>query len=72
MVDGEVVLEHGRLTRIDENAFRHELEEVMQAVDRDYAQLIARQQPAIAFLLEANRNLTKARLGLHRLVSEGE
>ena len=44
----------------------------MQAVDRDYAQLVARQQPAVAFLLEANRNLTKARLGLHRLVSEGE
>jgi 5-methylthioadenosine/S-adenosylhomocysteine deaminase len=72
MVDGEVVLEDGRLTRIDENSFRHELEEVMQVVDRDYAQLVARQQPAIAFLLEANRNLTKARLGLHRLVSEGE
>jgi len=72
MVDGELVLEDGRLTRIDEHAFRHELEEVMQAVDRDYAQLVARQQPAIAFLLEANHNLTQAKLGPHRLVSEGE
>jgi len=44
----------------------------MQTVDRDYAQLVARQQPAIAFLLEANRNLTQAKLGPHRLVSEGE
>jgi 5-methylthioadenosine/S-adenosylhomocysteine deaminase len=72
MVDGEVVLAAGRLTRIDEHAFRHELDEVMQTVDRDYAQLVARQQPAIAFLLEANRNLTQAKLGPHRLVSEGE
>jgi 5-methylthioadenosine/S-adenosylhomocysteine deaminase len=71
MVDGQVALEDGRLTRIDENTFRHELDEVMEAVDRDYGQLVARQKPAIAFLLEANRNLTRAKLGLHRLVSEG-
>jgi cytosine/adenosine deaminase-related metal-dependent hydrolase len=71
MVDGEVVLEDGRMTRIDENAFRHELDDVMQAVDRDYAQLLARQRPAVSLLLEANRNLTKAKLGPYRLVSEG-
>jgi 5-methylthioadenosine/S-adenosylhomocysteine deaminase len=70
MVDGQIVLEDGRLTRVDEHAFRRELEEVMAAVDRDYAQLVARQGPAIAFLLEANRNLTKAKLGPYRLVSE--
>jgi cytosine/adenosine deaminase-related metal-dependent hydrolase len=70
MVDGQVVLEGGRLTRVDEHAFRHELEEVMTEVDRDYAQLVAKQEPAIAFLLEANRNLTKAKLGPYRLVSE--
>jgi cytosine/adenosine deaminase-related metal-dependent hydrolase len=70
MVDGKVVLEDGRMTRIDENAFRHELAEVMQAVDRDYAQLVARQGPAVPVLLQANRNLKKAKLGLHRLVSE--
>jgi cytosine/adenosine deaminase-related metal-dependent hydrolase len=70
MVDGEVVLEHGRLTRIDEDAFRHELGEVMEAVDRDFGELALRQKPAIPFLMEANRNLTKAKLGLPRLVSE--
>ena len=70
MVDGEVVLEAGRMTRIDENAFRHELDEVMQVVDRDYEQLVARQRSAVPLLLEANRNLMKAKLGLRRLVSE--
>jgi 5-methylthioadenosine/S-adenosylhomocysteine deaminase len=70
IVDGEVVLEHGRLTRIDEVAFRHELGEMMEAVDRDFGELALRQKPAIPFLMEANRNLTRAKLGVPRLVSE--
>ena len=42
----------------------------MQVVDRDYEQLAARQRSAVPLLLEANRNLMKAKLGLRRLVSE--
>jgi cytosine/adenosine deaminase-related metal-dependent hydrolase len=70
LVDGNVVLAGGRLTTVDEGAFRNELAEVMKVVDRDYEQLVARQQSAIPYLLEANRNLQQAKLGAHRLIGD--
>ncbi len=70
MVDGQVVLVDGRLTKIDESTFRRELGEIMEAVDRDYEQLAAKQKPAIPYLLQANKNLKQAKLGLSRLVCE--
>ena len=72
MVDGEIVLLDGRLTKVDEHVFRSELAEVMEAVERDYKQIAAKQKPAISYLLEANRNLKKANLGVRRLVCEGD
>ena len=64
------MLERGRLKAVDEDAFkRDQLADVMAAVDRDYAQLVVRQKPAIAPLLEANRNLKNANLGVKRLVN---
>jgi cytosine/adenosine deaminase-related metal-dependent hydrolase len=60
IVDGRVVLRDGRLTTVDEAEFRAELAEVMEKVERDYAQLIARQAPAIPALLEANRRVAEA------------
>jgi 5-methylthioadenosine/S-adenosylhomocysteine deaminase len=69
VVDGRVVLKDGCLTTMNESTFREELFEVMKAVDRDYEQLDARQKPAIPHLLEANRNLKNADLGMNRLVS---
>jgi 5-methylthioadenosine/S-adenosylhomocysteine deaminase len=68
MVDGRIVLNAGRHTLVNEEAFRCELGEVMDCVDRDYAQLAARQQPAIPFLLEANKMLKRTSLDLDRLV----
>ena len=69
LVDGRVMLKDGCLTTVDESTFREELFEVMKAVDRDYEQLAARQKPAIPYLLEANRNLKNANLGVKRLVN---
>jgi cytosine/adenosine deaminase-related metal-dependent hydrolase len=68
MVDGRVVLDAGRLTTVDEVAFRAELAEVMQTVERDYEQLAGRQKAAIPYLLEANRNLKNASLDVDRLI----
>jgi 5-methylthioadenosine/S-adenosylhomocysteine deaminase len=68
VVDGRVVLHEGRFTTVDEQAFRQELREVMQSVDRDYAELVVRQKPAIPYLLEANRNLAMAELKPNRLI----
>jgi cytosine/adenosine deaminase-related metal-dependent hydrolase len=70
LVDGNVVFADGRLTTVDETAFRSELAEVMEVVDRDYDQLVTRQQSAVPYLLEANRNLQQAQLGVHRLIGD--
>jgi 5-methylthioadenosine/S-adenosylhomocysteine deaminase len=70
MVDGRVVLAAGRLTTVDEAAFRAELAEVMQTVDKDYEQIVARHKAAIPYLLEANRNLRSASLGVTRLIGD--
>ena len=70
LVDGRVVLSEGRLVNVDEAAFRQELAEVMEGVDRDYAQLAARHKPAIPYLLEANKNLKSAKLGISRLIGD--
>jgi 5-methylthioadenosine/S-adenosylhomocysteine deaminase len=68
LVDGKVVLDNCRLATIDEAEFRRELAEVMQVADRDYIALARRQGPAVSYLLEGNRALTAAPLGLSRFV----
>lgn len=69
LVDGRVVLKNGRLTTVDESIFREEVADVMKTVDRDYERIAAQQKPAIPHLLEANRNLKNADLGVSRLVN---
>jgi cytosine/adenosine deaminase-related metal-dependent hydrolase len=70
LVGGRVVLSAGRLTTVDEAAFRDELKEVMAIVDRDYEQLAAKQKPAVPYLLQANSNLKKAELSPNRLIGD--
>jgi 5-methylthioadenosine/S-adenosylhomocysteine deaminase len=72
MVDGRIVLADGKLTTVDESAFRAELAGVMTQVDRDYAALVDRQKPAVSYLLEANAALKKQKLGLNRGIHGGE
>jgi hypothetical protein len=40
----------------------------MLTVDRDYAALVERQEPAIPYLLQGNRALQAAPLGLRRFI----
>ncbi|WP_270936493.1 amidohydrolase family protein [Falsiroseomonas oryzae] len=68
IVDGRVVLRGGRLTTVNEAAFRAELAEVMEELERDHAALSARAAPAIPVLLEANEKLSRVDLGMWRLV----
>ncbi len=69
LVDGRVVLKDGHLTTVDESTFREELADIMKTVDRDYEQLAARQKPATPYLLEANKNLKNADLGVSRTLN---
>lgn len=70
MVDGRVILSAGRLTTVDEAAFRRELADVMETVERDYQQLAARQKSAVPYLVEANRNLKQAKLSPRRMIAD--
>ncbi|SFL10414.1 amidohydrolase family protein [Falsiroseomonas stagni] len=71
LVDGRVVVRHGRLTLLDEATYRGELAEVMEQVEADFARLLPRQAPAIAPLLDANARLAAQDLGLDRLAGGG-
>lgn len=61
LVEGRVVVEDGRITGLDETAFRAEVAEVMQIWRRDFEALHARQAPAFPYLLDANRRLAATR-----------
>ncbi|MFM7345449.1 MAG: amidohydrolase family protein [Tagaea sp.] len=69
IVDGEIVVAQGRNLRVDEAAFRAELHSAMARCDADFAALALRQAPAIPYLLEAQRRLDEAPLGLDRYIA---
>ncbi len=68
MIGGEMVMEAGRLTTIDEAALRREAAELMPAFRRDYAAQAARAAVATPWLLEANRAVAAHPLGLDRFI----
>jgi len=63
MVGGELVLDTGRITTIDETALLAEVAAVMPGFRRDYAQQATRAAEATPWLLEAHRRVATHRLG---------
>jgi cytosine/adenosine deaminase-related metal-dependent hydrolase len=68
IVDGEVVVDRGRICSVDMRQLQEELTEAMDAVEKDYDTLVARQAPAIPYLLRANSTLSHADLGMQRFI----
>ena len=66
IVDGRIVMRDRKLLTIDEAALAAELREVMQGFRRDFAQVTAANQPAVAYLLEANHRVMDAPLEMER------
>ena len=66
LVGGEVVLDAGRLTRLDEAALRAEAATVMPGFLRDYAAQAAGRAAATPYLLDANRRVVQRDVGLER------
>ena len=66
LVNGRIVIRDGVSTTIDESALRAELAEVMVGFRRDFAEVAARAQPAIAPLLAALQRITDRPIGLTR------
>lgn len=68
MVGGEMVLDAGRITTVDEAALRAEAAALMPAFRRDYLAQAARAEEAAPWLLEANRRVARHALGLDRFI----
>jgi len=68
MVGGELALDAGRITTIDEAALRAEAAAVMPGFRRDYAAQARRAAEATPWLLEANRRVQAHPLALDRFI----
>ncbi len=68
VVGGDLVLDAGRLTTVDEAALRAEAAAVMPGFAADYAAQAARSQAAVPWLLEANRRVAAHDVGLERFI----
>jgi cytosine/adenosine deaminase-related metal-dependent hydrolase len=66
IVDGRVVMRNRRMTTVDEETIRAELTEVMIKFRQDFGRLAAVNREATPFLLEANRNVARADVGVER------
>jgi cytosine/adenosine deaminase-related metal-dependent hydrolase len=63
MVGGELVLDAGRITTVDEDALRAEAAAVMPGFRRDYARQAEQAAVATPWLLEANRRVAARSVG---------
>ena len=68
IVDGRIVVRNRRMTTVDEGAIRAELEELMVAFRRDFVDLAAANREATPYLLQANRRVADADVGLERFL----
>jgi 5-methylthioadenosine/S-adenosylhomocysteine deaminase len=68
IVDGRVVLRDGRATGLDEAALYAELADLMVEYRAEFAALERRQSPAFPHLVDANRRLAAADLGMDRFI----
>ena len=66
IVDGRVVMRNRRMTTVDEDAIRAELQDVMLKFRRDFGELATANREATPFLLEANRNVSAVDVGIER------
>ncbi|MGI4802442.1 MAG: amidohydrolase family protein [Janthinobacterium lividum] len=66
MIAGQLVLDAGKLTTVDEAELRREAAELMPQFWQDYAAQAARAAEATPWLLEANRRVAAEALGLDR------
>lgn len=68
IVGGRIVMRDRRMTTIDESALRSELRELMPAFRHDFEQVRSAGLQAYPYLHQANRNVGRQDVGLHRFV----
>jgi imidazolonepropionase-like amidohydrolase len=68
IVDGEVVVDNGRMTTIDEAALRAEIVDLMDELTHDAAQVAERYAPIRAAIIEASRRSWEHELSINRYI----
>jgi cytosine/adenosine deaminase-related metal-dependent hydrolase len=69
MIDGRVVMANRRVTTIDGDALRREVESLMRHFIADYDAVLKSRAMALPYMLEAHRRVWQPDVGLNRFVS---
>jgi cytosine/adenosine deaminase-related metal-dependent hydrolase len=69
MIGGRMVLQAGKITTIDEDALRREVEDLMRHFVKDYDAVVKSRARALPFMLDAHRKMWEPDVGVNRFVS---
>lgn len=68
VVDGRVVMKDRKVTTIDEDALRREVQSLMRHFIADYDAVLASRKRALPFMLDAHRKVWAADIGMNRFI----
>lgn len=68
VIDGRVVMKDRKVSTIDEDALRREVESLMRFFLADYDQVLESRKRALPFMLDAHRKVWAADIGMHRFI----
>jgi 5-methylthioadenosine/S-adenosylhomocysteine deaminase len=68
IIDGRVVMQDRKVTTIDEDALRREVESLMRHFIADYDAVVASRKRALPYMLDAHRKVWAADVGMHRFI----
>jgi cytosine/adenosine deaminase-related metal-dependent hydrolase len=69
MIDGRMVLQEGKITTIDEDALRREVDDLMRHFIKDYDAVVKSRARALPFMLDAHRKMWEPDVGVNRFIS---
>jgi 5-methylthioadenosine/S-adenosylhomocysteine deaminase len=69
IIDGRVVMRDRKVTTIDEEALRREVESLMRHFIADYDAVVASRRSALPYMLDAHRKVWAADVGMHRFIA---
>ncbi|MGH6771645.1 MAG: amidohydrolase family protein [Xanthobacteraceae bacterium] len=69
VVDGRVVMRERKITTIDEEALRREVESLMRHFIADYDEIVVSRKRALPYMLDAHRKVWASEVGMQRFIA---
>ena len=69
MVDGRMVMNQRKITTIDEDGLRREVQDLMRHFIADYDEVVKTRARAMPYMLDAHRKVWAEDIGMHRFIS---